>query len=354
MKICVFGGMFGSEGKGCAGEWIASHHLNPRRLAEGTKLIVFGENSPNSGHTCSAGKTQNIPASSFFADCVVLGPDSVIDPDILICDLRRVNQWRNDNGKLPVEIYVHEHCALVLIGDRESELEVTRRISSTGSGSGAARYAKSFHREEDRVIRANLEIFDRLAKSGIRILNRFQWFTFCESVKQHDWLFECSQGVLLDTNWGYYPHVTSRSTSPRTVIDRNGLSGYCWEYAGVYRTFPIRTGGPSGPTGGRELQWSELGVSEETASVTGRVRRVFEPCPDDLFISLRMTMPHYMFFTHCDYLEGEPNDDAMIVAFLNYVDDWGLTLSPYPAKALYISYKPSEFVYVPLTLFENY
>lgn len=347
MKICVYGGLFGSEGKGCVAEWFA-RQISGSNHRSGGKLIVFGENSPNSGHTCSAGKTRNLPASSFFADCVVLGPDSVINEQVLIEDLAAINKWRHEKALPPVELYIHEHAAVIQRGDVAFERDVVERVSSTGSGSGCARHFKFFHRLEDRVIKANPR---QLLDCGARMLNRWQWMTFCESVKQHDWIFECSQGALLDTNWGYYPHVTSRTTMPRSVIDRNGLSMYPWEFAGVYRTFPIRTGGPSGPTGGRELQWSELGVEQEIASVTRRVRRVFEPHPDDLTLSLRMTMPQYAFFTHCDYLEpvqAMPSDNTAIEAFLQYVDEWSLCLNPYPAKELYISYKPGEFLYVPL------
>jgi len=354
MKICVYGGLFGSEGKGCVTE-----HLATQRRTKASRLVVFGENAPNSGHTCSAGKTRNIPACSFFADTVILGPDSVIDPDLLLADIAAVNRWRLDNDyKNIIEVYIHENAALLYDADKAAEMDVIARVSSTGSGSGAARVAKYFGRLSDRVVSGNDEVVNRLAKSGIRFLTRYQWLTMIESSKGDDWIFECSQGALLDTNWGYYPHVTSRSTLPRAVIARNGLDGCFWEYAGVYRTFPIRTGGPSGPCGGPELQWEDLGLPPEIATVTKRTRRIFEPSQDDLFLSLQLTKPEYVYFTHCDYIFGGNRPDILSPdhvtdVFLEYLEEWQLDLSKFPTKECWVSAKPSEFFYVPLALLQR-
>lgn len=351
MKICVYGGLFGSEGKGCVAEWLAD---SSEHRSKGKKLIVFGENSPNSGHTCSAGKTQNIPASSYYADGVILGPDAVIDPDVFLADLERVNTWRGKNGKSSVEVYLHEHCGVLLAEDKLEEASVVARVSSTGSGSGAARVAKAFHRLPFRAVGLNQEIMSRLLNHKVRFLNRYQWFTFLQSIRTDDWLFECSQGSLLDTNWGYFPHVTARTTLPRTTIDRNGLSGFNWQYAGVYRTYPIRTGGPSGPCGGEEISWKSLGLEGEIASVTKRTRRVFEPSSDDFFLSIQLTLPQLVFFTHVDYLRTNGvdkeimRDDVSVEAFLSYVDEWNLDLNVHPTSQLWISHQPGQFIYVPL------
>ena len=115
-------------------------------------------------------------------------------------------------------------------------------------------------------------------------------------------IFECSQGTLLDTNFGVFPFCTSRSTLPRVAIERNGLGWIDWEYAGVYRTYPIRTGGPSGPTGGDELDWKYLGVKPEIATVTKRVRRIFEFSEKDFCKSLSLNRPDYLMFTFLDYI----------------------------------------------------
>lgn len=300
MKVCVYGGQYGSEGKGSAAEWFARNRDTSKRLA------VFGENSPNSGHTCSKGKTRNLPASSFFADDVILGPDSVISPDILLGDLQQI-KLAND-GRAP-RVFVHEHAALAFARHAEQEFSdgVVASISSTGSGSGAARMEKQYLRRQCAIIKdADVNYQDH----GIILVSRRQYVELINGYDHADCIFECSQGTLLDVNWGIYPFVTSRQTLPRVAIERNGLGGIDWSYAGVFRTFPIRTGGPSGPTGGMELEWANLGVPAEQASVTKRIRRVFNFNREDFRLALQLTRPSIVCFTHLDYI-GVPPDDAL-------------------------------------------
>lgn len=283
MNLVIYGGQYGSEGKASACEyWIK------RLKSQGRKIAVVGENSPNSGHTCSLGSTKNIPASSFFADLVLLGADSVIDREVLASDLEKT--------KYP-KVYIHEHAAVLNPSSKNDEADLVKRISSTGSGSGMARKAKFIDRVAGSVIKGQ-------KINGVNILDFQQWDNLLKWLRGNDYsiIFECSQGTLLDTNFGIFPYCTSRSTLPRVAIERNGLGWLDWTYAGVYRTYPIRTGGPSGPTGGDELSWQSLGVKPEIATVTKRVRRVFEFSEKDFCKSLSLNRPDYLMFTFLDYI----------------------------------------------------
>lgn len=313
MKLCVFGGQYGSEGKGSVAEYLireATHLHRPEAEGERPKrdlrLVALGENSPNSGHTCSLGKTRNIPASSYYADTVLLGPDSAIQLTVLLEDLTNI---RAATGKAP-RVYIHEHAAWVCTTDIEEEQSsgVVSRVSSTGSGSGAARTRKGYLRHTDAVIKSrSMDVFAE-QKFEVSVVSRWAYLKLLEDVQKEDCIFECSQGTLLDTNWGVFPYVTSRSTLPRTAIDRNGVATIPWSYCGVYRTFPIRTGGPSGPTGGDEITFESLGVADEIATVTKRTRRVFKFNREDFYLSLHLTRPSMVFFTHLDYIGVKPTD----------------------------------------------
>lgn len=359
MKLCVFGGLFGSEGKGSTAEFFAKNrnavYGGGSVLGDTRKLLVFGENSPNSGHTCSAGKTRNMPATSFFADGVVLGPDSVIDLLVFQEDLERIGKWRLANGyKFMPDIYIHDHASLLFPDiDTVEEKGVMARVSSTGSGSGHARVAKLFDRHMERVFAHNSKAKGVLQDLGVRFVGRYQWLTLIHGAIDWDWIFECSQGVLLDPNWGYYPYVTARCTLPRVSIARNGLGEFPWEYCGVYRTFPIRTGGPSGPTGAPELNWkNDIGIEPEIATVTKRQRRVFKASPDDYFLSTRLTYPDTVVFTHCDYLGGTL-EHHKVDEFLKWTADIGFDFSLYPSKSMYISYEPGKLIYVPIAVINH-
>lgn len=289
-RHCVYGGQYGSEGKGCVAEFLI-HRSRTR-----DRLIVFGENAPNSGHTNTKGKTRSMPVSAYFASLVILGPDSVIDPRLLIAELENIRQV-NPN----LEIIIHENAAFLRLEDIEKEKEagLEGRVASTVTGGGAARTSKALYRAPHLVV-GHLRNF---VNAGIQIVDRFKYSEILQREEDADWLFECSQGLLLDLNLGIYPYVTSRTTHPRAAIERNGLGPSShWRLTGTYRTYPIRTGGNSGPTGGRELQWSDLHLDSEVATVTRRIRRIFEFSGADFLYSLRLVEPDQVAFTHLDYL----------------------------------------------------
>lgn len=313
MKLCVYGGQYGSEGKGSVAEYLireASHLHRPeaegQRPTRDLKLVALGENSPNSGHTCSLGKTRNIPASSYFADTVVLGPDSAVQIETLLTDLASI---KAATGKAP-RVYIHEHAAFVCDADitNEASTGIIDRVSSTGSGSGAARMRKGYLRHEDAVIKSRATSIFAEQGFEVSVVSRWAYLKIIEECQREDCIFECSQGTLLDNNWGVFPYVTSRSTLPRTAIDRNGVATIPWSYCGVYRTFPIRTGGPSGPTGGEEVTFESLKVAPEIATVTKRTRRIFKFSREDFYLSLHLTRPAMVFFTHLDYIGVDPED----------------------------------------------
>ena len=299
-RNCIYGAQYGSEGKGCVAEYL----IKTLQLGKSQGLVVLGENAPNSGHTDAAGhKTRSLPVTAYLADIVILGPDSAIDPVMLNTEIQHI---RVNNPRLIV--FVHRHAALVTADEIEQEKGVglEQRISSTVTGGGAARCNKA-------LLRKHRYIIGNTADGGFDFLvvNNDEYFDLLHQYRSADWVLECSQGLWLDLNLGIYPYVTSRSTNPRTVIERNGWGPSSeWHLTGVHRTYPIRTGGPSGPTPGEELTWEELGVKPEITSVTKRVRRVFAPSYKDFQREMEMVQPDLLAFTHLDYLKGVGVDGA--------------------------------------------
>jgi len=296
IKAVVFGGQYGSEGKGSFSEHLAK--------SAGSNLVVIGDNAPNSGHTCSKGKTRQIPAASFYAQTVCLSPDAVVDPATLLEDLIAIKE---STGKIPAVI-IHEHAAFMkpFHGKDEADARLKERIGSTVSGSGQARHTKQYYRIDDSVVGYADNIRRLLAVcQDIEIVTTNTWINMMEMFKYRPVIVECSQGTLLDVNFGRFPYVTSRTTLPRAMVARNGIDlieGL--KYCGVYRTYPIRTGGNSGNTGGRETSFEEIGVKQEIATVTKRVRRIFEFSSDDFYQSFSLTRPDMIAFTHLDYIKA--------------------------------------------------
>jgi Adenylosuccinate synthase len=348
MRLCIYGGQYGSEGKGSVAEYIARNGARTFKKQDDkekmAKLVAIGENSPNSGHTCSLGKTRNMPAVSYFADQVILGPDSAVSLGVLLGDLANI---KAAVGKTP-RIYIHEHAAFVCPEHEKEERTygLVERISSTGSGSGASRaFHKYYMRELDAVIRTRS--ITGLTDQGyeVVVVNRYQYQELIRSIitEEYDCLMECSQGTLLDTNWGIYPYVTSKSTLPRVAVERNALGPLGFNYVGVYRTYPIRTGGPSGPTGAAETTFAKIGVKDEIATVTKRVRRVFEFSRDDFELSINLTRPWVVAFTHLDYIGVKPDN---LLGFMRwYIDAMGGpgSLLHYRVEGLLLSDETGKF-----------
>lgn len=336
-NYCVFGAQFGSEGKGSVTEFLARRHTadNP-----GAPIYVIGDNGPNSGHTNSLIKTRAIPAASVFADCVMLGPDSAVDLNVLMADLDAMAAI----GKHP-PVYVHEHAVIVSSVDIELEQrsELVARVGSTVTGGGAARVVKFFARGSQCVAGAQAAFIETLTKGRAKVVQRVWWYDMLDSLESSDSLvlLECSQGLMLDTNHGHYPYVTSRNTHPRVVVERNGLGQLDWFYCAVFRTYPIRTGGNSGHCRGAELSWESLGLPPETASVTRRTRRVFLPDKVETDWAYRLARPDATFVTHADYIKGiEPDSGSSILdGFAAWAGVQNLTFQ----QPLFVSAHPSVF-----------
>jgi len=335
MRHVVYGGQFGSEGKGNVSEFLIKSFPSAR------KVIAIGENSPNSGHTCTRGKTRNIPAASYFSQAAFLGPDSVIDLDVIKKDIEAVRVFIPE-----FMVYVHENAALVTPDSAEMEdnMDLKNRIGSTQTGSGYARNQKYLYRDTGYTVKGQIKR-DELP---FKVLSREEWMQFVSEVNSTDdvlFIFECSQGLMLDVNLGYYPFVTSRSTIPQVALSRNGFDPMMWRYCGVYRTFPIRTGGNTGPTGAEEITWESLKLAPEIATVTGRVRRIFKWSQDDFVFSLQVCLPEFIFVTHCDYILDE--NELMILlkrikATMSEFTDDDIDEEETAFK-IFASRKPSEF-----------
>ena len=301
------------------------------KVHHGNSLLVIGDAGPGSGHTCSLGKVRQLPAASFFANEVILGPDSAIDLLVLEKDLESVRAHRPD-----IKVRIAGQASVVREGhlQYEREIKLDKRIGSTVTGGGAARSKKHFFRDDNERVIDYRVAFEAL---GVDVLGRSEYMKILEAANSPycDVLFECSQGTLLDVDFGHYPFVTSRSTLPRVALERNGLDSRQFKMHGVMRAAPIRTGGNTGPTGASETTWDAIGTSAEIASVTGRRRRVFEYSGTDTAEALQLTDPDVIYITHVDHA----NSSIMFVVHDN-LNPW---LVSKKGRMIFESHAPALF-----------
>jgi len=189
----------------------------------------------------------------------------------------------------------------------EKARNLKEKLASTLEGVGAAQVEKVWR---------DAKVFNSYAAEIPEL------YFFCNDTRKaldyqiqdgHSILLEGTQGFGLSLNHGDYPYVTSRDVTSSALLADAGIAPkFHGKTIGVMRTYPIRVGGNSGPTGSDELNWEEIAERSgsqkpicEYTTVTGRMRRVFEQSPDALEESVRINRPDEIALMFIDYINHE-------------------------------------------------
>ncbi|MCS7142747.1 MAG: adenylosuccinate synthase [Aigarchaeota archaeon] len=294
--ICVIGLQWGDEGKGKISVY----------LSRGAKAAVRFNGGANAGHAVRLNgrelKFHIIPIGSVFADSAVIGPGTLIDLDVLIDELRKLEELR---GRVDLMISERAHVVLPIHKSLDSMWEESRgarRVGTTGRGIGPA--------ASDRYARFGVRVVDLLERETLREKLRTALAVHHlgdgeRSEELYDWLvsrvpvidsyvrdvgpyvagvidqggavvYEGAQGTMLDIDHGTYPYVTSSHTIASFVPLGVGVSPrYVSRVVGVVKAYTTRVGGGPLPT---EIE-GELGAiirerGHEYGTTTGRPRRI--------------------------------------------------------------------------------
>lgn len=291
----VFGGQFGSEGKGKVAHYFA--------VKNNAKYCVR-VGGPNSGHTVYRKEEKLIlrvlPTGIIEKGVTAILPaGSYINLDILKEEMKTVD--------VTYDSVLIDHNAVIISEEfkaQEKEYNLKVTIGSTESGTGAA-VIERIKRDTSKKI---------LAKD-------------CEELKTCDTktiLREaCNAGdsIILEGTQGFglsllhakeYPYVTSRDTSAASILSETGLSPFdVEEIVMVIRSYPIRVSGNSGPLP-NEITWHDLSKElnrsfdmTEYTSCTKRVRRVARFDADVVIRSLICNSPNVIVLNHMDYVNNQ-------------------------------------------------
>lgn len=275
----VVGGQFGSEAKG---------HITAQLVRRYKPSWVIRVAGPNAGHSAihpDSGEKialRQIPVAAVVDPDVGLGiaAGSEVDPDVLLSEIEMLH---GHGIEVLHRLYVDPQATLINAGHRFVEKEMTARLGSTAKGIGAAR--------ADRIMRnANIwaDVYTDYAglsiPEGVTDIN-------CVAIAEvaaasvSDVIIEGTQGYGLGLHAGHYPFCTSSDARAIDFLAMVGMSPWragreirVWP---VFRTYPIRVAGNSGPLLG-ELSWEELAertggyIQPERTTVTGNIRRVGE------------------------------------------------------------------------------
>lgn len=293
--LAVVGAQYGSEGKGAVVKQIADWF--PVHVRTG---------GPNAGHSLfhlgRVWKMRSVPCGWVNPNAtLVIGAGAIVNPEVL---RREIDEIKTVDPSIEDRIYIDARAWCVIPADMRTEVDggMQASIGSTLEGVGAARIRR-LARKEDTSMWA-LADHHRLAHMVVRDTSALLNVWRNSGVKI---LLEGTQGLGLSLTHGEWPFVTSHDTTPAQLAADAGIPTRGMATLLVFRTFPIRVAGNSGPLLG-EITWEDLSkrmgrpVTEKT-TVTGRTRRVGMFNPAALEAARRLTGARYGAMTFADYLD---------------------------------------------------
>lgn len=291
----IFGGQFGSEGKGKTTHFLANY------LKAKAVIRVGG---PNSGHTVIDTKGQPLVLKQLPTSSIIDGVYSVItsgnylDVEILLNEIKLT-------GIDEEHLYIDPYAVIISKEDLEKEAigGLKETIGSTGSGIGAA-VSRRVNRDKNLGFAKDEPQLKKYIKNT-------------KSFLRH--LLEENERILIEGTQGFglsllhsdlFPYTTSRDTSAAAFVSEAGLSPLdVDDVIMVIRSFPIRVGGNSGPLPS-EIDWekiTEISGSEESliefTSVTKKVRRVAEFHSEVVKKAIEVNQPTRIVLNHVDYYD---------------------------------------------------
>ncbi len=300
----IFGGQWGSEGKGKTTYFFA------KKFHASTVVRVGG---PNSGHTIvnEAGKImafQILPVASVLegVNCV-LPAGSYIDLEIL---KREIEMSRIPRNKLKI----HPNAVIISKEVREQEKadNLNERIGSTESGTGEAVIARIKRNSSVHLARDTQTLRPFLCDT--------EEFLRMELSHSHEVIIEGTQGFGLSVlHAREYPYTTSRDTSAAAFVSEAGVSPFdVKNIIMTLRAFPIRVAGNSGPLP-NEIKWDDITMRSgaeseiiERTTVTRRIRRIANFDDEIVRRSIISNSPNLVVLNHCDYFDYSINNKEFL------------------------------------------
>ncbi len=290
----LIGLQWGSEGKGKIAKYLASQYK-----------VMVRSGGPQAGHTFYHKKNKYINRQvpcGVFNNCILyIAPTGIINTKVLE---EEIGRYFLDHNKLKVD----KNSMVINTRHIETEirLSLNDKLASTCQGVGSA--------QSDKILRKGV-LFKDVAKSTE--LSEYS-ADVVECIQEHiskreKILIEGTQGFGLCLNHGEYPFVTSRDVTSSALLNDCGISPKDHNITiGVLRTYPIRVGGNSGPTKSLEITWEEIenrsgsnSKIREYATVTNRLRRIFEQDFETLRRAIMVNKPDWLALTFLDYINKE-------------------------------------------------
>ena len=302
--IVLLGAQWGDEGKGKATDL----------LGDKVKYVVRYQGGNNAGHTVVIGDQKYalhlLPSGILTPSCIpVIGNGVVIDPAVLLEEIRGLNDRGVDTSQLKISTNAHLITPYHRTIDKVSERFLGKaKIGTTGRGIGPA-YADKINRIGIRVqdlfdpsiLRQKIEgalrdknqvlikVFNRKGLEVDEVLR--EYLDYAEILRPYvadtslllnkalekgeNVLLEGSQGTLLDVDHGTYPFVTSSNPTAGGASTGSGIGPTrISRVIGIVKAYTTRVGSGPFPTELFDEDGEKLrSIGGEFGTTTGRSRR---------------------------------------------------------------------------------
>jgi adenylosuccinate synthase len=302
--IVLLGAQWGDEGKGKATDL----------LGDRVDYVVRYQGGNNAGHTVVIGDQKYalhlLPSGILSPNVIpVIGNGVVIDPAVLLTEIKGLNERGIDTSKLKISTNAHLITPYHRTIDKVSERFLGKaKIGTTGRGIGPA-YADKINRIGIRVqdlfdpsilkqkIEAALhdknqiliKVFNRKGITVEEVLT--EYLEYAEILKPYvvdtallldqalkagkNVLLEGSQGTLLDVDHGTYPFVTSSNPTAGGASTGSGIGPTkITRVIGILKAYTTRVGSGPFPTELFDADGDALRkIGGEVGVTTGRNRR---------------------------------------------------------------------------------
>jgi adenylosuccinate synthase len=302
--IVLLGAQWGDEGKGKATDL----------LGDKVKYVVRYQGGNNAGHTVVIGKEKYalhlLPSGILTPSCIpVIGNGVVIDPAVLLEEIRGLNERGVDTSKLRISTNAHLITPYHRTIDKVTERFLGKsKIGTTGRGIGPA-YADKINRIgirvqdlfDEPILRKKLEgalrdknqvlikVFNRKGIEVEEVLA--EYLGYAEALRPYIIdtslllnealnsgevvLLEGSQGTLLDVDHGTYPFVTSSNPTAGGASTGSGIGPTkITRVIGIVKAYTTRVGSGPFPTELFDEDGEKLrSIGGEFGTTTGRSRR---------------------------------------------------------------------------------
>ena len=302
--LVLLGAQWGDEGKGKATDL----------LGDRVDYVVRYQGGNNAGHTVVIGDQKYalhlLPSGILSSNCVpVIGNGVVIDPAVLLEEIKGLNERGIDTSKLTISLNAHLITPYHRTIDKVTERFLGKaKIGTTGRGIGPA-YADKINRIGIRVqdlfdtsiLRQKLEAALKDKNQVlVKVFNRnninvedvlAEYLNYAEILRPYvadtalilnkaleagkTVLLEGSQGTLLDVDHGTYPYVTSSNPTAGGACTGSGIGPTKIDRViGILKAYTTRFGSGPFPTELFDEDGEALRrIGGEVGVTTGRNRR---------------------------------------------------------------------------------